>query len=279
MKYKAHPLAMLVVAALGAVASADAGAAARDRSTIAATLPDWSGQWESRLSSEVASGELFRSVKPGEQPELLFLSRMALAGTPPWTPALAEEHRRRVEAWRDEAASRMATVRVCRLSFPTVMESPTSEWTFDALVTPEQTVFVFGTGEVRHIHTDGRSHPSPEDLWPTAMGHSVGHWEHDTLVVDTIGRTEGSLAPGGVGPAASLSSRARFTERIRRLDSDRMVNEMTIEDPGRFATPWRVVLEYRRVRDVDRLLHTDCEENDRNPRIDGRFTISPSSRR
>ena len=53
-------------------------------------------------------------------------------------------------------------------------------------VTPEETTFISTVGAVRHIYTDGRPHPPKDELWPTLMGDSIGHWEGDTLVVDTI---------------------------------------------------------------------------------------------
>ena len=53
---------------------------------------------------------------------------------------------------------------------------------------PEETLLVFENGQVRHIYTDGRQHPSGEDIRPTALGDSVGRWERDTLVIDTISR-------------------------------------------------------------------------------------------
>jgi hypothetical protein len=50
---------------------------------------------------------------------------------------------------------------------------------------------------------------------------------------------------------------------------------MTIEDPVALERPWHLVLKHRRVRSLDRLIHFDCAENDRNPVIDGQLTISP----
>jgi len=72
-----------------------------------------------------------------------------------------------------------------------------------------------------------------------------------------------------------LGENARFTERIRRLDDERMQIELTIEDPERFAQPWNLLLHYRRVHDLDRIIYLDCRENDRNPFVDGQFIIAP----
>ncbi len=64
----------------------------------------------------------------------------------------------------------------------------TMDWAgiFQVAVTPEETLFLFEYGEVRHIYTDGRSHPGKDDLWPTPMGDSIGRWQGETLVIDTL---------------------------------------------------------------------------------------------
>ena len=49
--------------------------------------------------------------------------------------------------------------------------------------------------EIRHIYTDGRPHPSADEIWPTPWGDSIGHWEGETLVVDTIAVQEARSLP------------------------------------------------------------------------------------
>jgi hypothetical protein len=71
-----------------------------------------------------------------------------------------------------------------------------------------------------------------------------------------------------------LSERAHFTERIRRLNADTMENRMTIEDPLRFVRPWKLTITYKRVTDLDRMIETNCSENDRNPIVNGEFTLN-----
>jgi hypothetical protein len=155
---------------------------------------------------------------------------------------------------------------------PEVMEYPVPDALFETLVTPDQTVLLWNTGTVRHIYTDGRGHPPAEDLWPTPEGHSIGHWEDGTLIVHTIARRAGPVA--SAPDAAVLSENARFTERLQRRDADTLVNEMTIEDPERLDHPWKLSITYRRVKDMDRLMATNCLENDRNPLVEGQFTIA-----
>jgi hypothetical protein len=88
--------------------------------------------------------------------------------------------------------------------------------------------------------------------------------------------------PGGAIPdvtrlpgIAELGDRAHFVERLRRVDADDMQNDLTIEDAPRFAHPWHISIRYKRVRNVDRMIHTDCIENERNVVVNGRMTITP----
>jgi hypothetical protein len=56
---------------------------------------------------------------------------------------------------------------------------------------------------------------------------------------------------------------------------DYMEDQMTIEDSVAFARPWKVTLTFRRMKRVDKLVPTDCSENDRNPIVNGKFKIAP----
>ena len=134
-----------------------------------------------------------------------------------------------------------------------------------------QALFVFEDGAVRHVYTDGRPHPPNDELWPTSQGDSIGHWEGETLVVDTVAREAG---PVMVGPAAILSERAQFTERVRRIGKNVLEDQMTIEDPLRFSAPWHLRLLYGRVTEMNRMVAWNCD-NDRNPVVNGKLTIAP----
>ena len=64
----------------------------------------------------------------------------------------------------------------------------TTPYPMEFVIQPDRVVILHEiSSQVRRIYTDGRKHPAPEDLDPTYMGHSIGHWEGDTLVVDTVG--------------------------------------------------------------------------------------------
>jgi hypothetical protein len=87
---------------------------------------------------------------------------------------------------------------------------------------------------VRQIFTDGRKHP--EDLDPTYMGHSIGRYEGDVLVVDTIGFNDKTWLDllGHLPHTDAL----HLVERIRRVDHDTLQFDYTIDDPKAYRKPW-----------------------------------------
>jgi hypothetical protein len=97
-------------------------------------------------------------------------------------------------------------------------------------------VYIFNVANAqsyRTIFMDGRSHP--KDLAPSYLGHSVGHWEGDTLVVDTVGFNENFwMNRDGLPHTTQL----HLTERLTRLNVDNLNYEGTIDDPGAYTAPW-----------------------------------------
>jgi hypothetical protein len=80
---------------------------------------------------------------------------------------------------------------------------------------------------------DGRQHPA--HLEPSYYGHSIGHWEGDTLVVDTVGYNEAFwMDRRGVPHTDKLHTIERFT----RTNHDTMQYKVTVDDPGAFTKPW-----------------------------------------
>ena len=249
----------VVLAAGSAGQTAEPAARAR----IFATLPDWTGIWENEGAVAVLAG------KPLALPKLM--------GKPPYT-AEAEKIYANLPLGRGrnvfEALARALPVfKVCKSSgFPGVMEAPVPDYLFELIVTPERVLLTATDGTVRDIFTDGRAHPKPEDLWPTSLGDSIGHWEGTTLVVDTIAREAGPVLP--FPGTANLSARARFTERLRRTSADTLEDVMTIDDPQRFEQPWQLQLRYQRVHDVDRLIPVGCD-HDRDAVVNGKIVVTP----
>ena len=108
---------------------------------------------------------------------------------------------------------------------------------------------------VRQVFLDGRPHPP--NLQPSWLGHSVGRWEGDTLVIDTIGLNDRVWQDLAGRPQ---TEKAHVIERYRRPDLGHMEVEITIDDPGAYTRPWKV----RRLLDLapgEEILEYICHEN------------------
>ena len=95
---------------------------------------------------------------------------------------------------------------------------------------------IAGPHSWRVIYMDGRPHPKPEDLRPTFFGHSIGRWDGDTLVIDSIGFNEKQWPVGDYPTTIKL----HLTERISRPNLTTLSYEATIDDPGAYTQPWTV---------------------------------------
>jgi hypothetical protein len=113
-----------------------------------------------------------------------------------------------------------------------------------------------GDHTVRRIYLDGRGHPP--NLKPSPMGHSIGRYDGDTLVVDTIGISDKSwLDLQGYPHSDAL----RLVERLRRLDQKQLEYEIIIEDPKAYKNSWRRRAIRHLSPDSNRFWDTtDCEE-------------------
>ena len=108
----------------------------------------------------------------------------------------------------------------------------------NTIVQGPKTVAIFydiGHDLPRLVYMDGRPHP--KDPNPSWMGHSVGKWEGDTLVVDTVGFNGRAWATFSGLPT---TERLHVIERFRRIDLGHLEKEITIDDPGAYAKPWTI---------------------------------------
>jgi hypothetical protein len=138
---------------------------------------------------------------------------------------------------------------------PGIMGQP---YPMEFLLTPGQvTILIEAYNQIRHIYTDGRK--LPEDPDPTFHGTSVGRWEGDTLVVDTVGFSPNTQIANGV----PHSDKMRILERFRLADPDTMTIDTTITDPEALTMPYASSRTLRRHRDWT-LAEYICEENNRN---------------
>jgi hypothetical protein len=202
-------------------------------------LPDWGGIW---FIQSGASG----------------------GGGPPVRPKLKGEYLQRHEAWRAEVAANNGVVPRERSNcsppgMPRIMRL--GQYPYEFIFSPGRvTINQEAWMQTRTIWTDGRAHK--EDPDPTFMGDSIGRWEGDTLVVDTIGISDRLEIDTGMPHSAQF----RLTERIYLSpeNPDMLINEMRMEDPEALEEPFVVTARYRRDREGS-LIEFQCAENDRNP--------------
>ena len=118
---------------------------------------------------------------------------------------------------------------------------------------------MFSEGQLpRQIFLDGRSHPI--DPNPTWLGHSVGHWEGDTLVVDTLGFNDRTWLDLNGHPHTEMM---RLVERYRRPDLGHLELELTVEDPGALKKPWVIKRAYT-LDPKDDVIESVCLENEKD---------------
>lgn len=240
----AAALAVLMLAVAGPALAQDAKQEARVETF--AKLPYWPGYWVGETASDIAiSGML--------QPGAIRAESSAEGGVALWdnkAPWNEEGKRRIAEVMRTQGGRKGLG-----WGFPLMMNSSTP---IQFLITPEETIIVNAYKETRHIYTDGRDHPPVEDLWPTVTGNSIGHWEGDTLVIDTIMVTNPNEFFQGNPP---LSEQAHYRERIR-IEGDKLVTEWTIEDAVTLSAPWKAKITLVHERGFDRMIEVNWD-NDR----------------
>jgi hypothetical protein len=127
-----------------------------------------------------------------------------------------------------------------------------------------QKIFIFDIGgphTFRVIYLDGKPHP--KDLVPSYYGDSRGHWEGDTLVVDTTGFNEGFWMDRAGSPH---TEKLRFTEKFTRTDFDTLKYEVTVDDPGAYTAPWTSSFQMRWNGNQE-LFEYVCQDNNFAPTL------------
>ncbi len=206
------------------LALAAGSAAAQAPSPGWSDLPDWSGDWV----MQPAKADPAPAYKPEWAAKPAGKDPFATCGLPAGTPRM--------------------------MSLPGVHEF---------IVRPGQVWHAAETGNtVQRIYTDGRPHRAGKNAFDNWTGDSVGHWEGDTLVVET-NHIKGDEMIDRSG--AMLSNKATVQERIHRRDEATMEDDFVITDPVALTAPWIVTRLYRKVKGA--MFDYGCAENPRN-RID-----------
>jgi hypothetical protein len=194
-----------------------------------ASLPDWSGTWV---------------------PDLRDQERQETSNPPPWTPSVAAEMR---QAQAEEAAGAPRGLFINCL--PEAMPSwmLISHNAMEILFTPGQ-VTLLGESDgnrLRRIYTDGRGHPADPD--PSFHGHSIGHWEGDTLIVDTVAVLPETFIALSESIGAPNDGDMHIVERIHLVGPGVLHDDLEITAPHALSRTWkttRVFLRHRLVRDA-----------------------------
>ena len=136
--------------------------------------------------------------------------------------------------------------------------------------TPTHIFFLFegNIHSYRQIFVDGRKHPDDPD--PTWYGHSIGRWEGDTLVVDTIGFNDKFWFDFRGHPH---TEKLHTIERYTRTDLGHLENNVTIDDPGAYSRPFTVTFTAR-LRPGEELMEYICQENN----LDVAHIVGPARR-
>ena len=189
-----------------------------------AKLPDWSGVWTPVISDQEAQER---------------------TNPPPWKPIIAKQVQK---MYADEEAGR--PFEIIDHCFPTGMPS----WmlithnAFEVLFTPGR-VTILGEGDgnrLRRIYTDGRPHPADPD--PSFHGHSIGHWEGGTLVIDTIGLLPQVYLAVNEAVGVPNNGDMHIIERLHLQGADTLYDELEITASKLLAKPWRTTRKYYRQR-------------------------------
>ena len=279
-------VSLVIVSSLFALPAAPQGGAAAPKPCIGCSVdgkttprtqdghPDLSGFWNNRSTNHVYSrsddGSLLFDFGGGSRPA-------PPAGAPPPTPlsepSYKPEYMAKVQAINDAAYGSTTSADPqydCKpMGIPRSMATRDSEYSaFQIVQTPQLITILLESSPYstyRVIYMDGRQHP--KDLDTSYLGHSIGHWEGDTLVVDVVGLNDETWLGGGftgLKNANIHSDKEHVIERITR-NGDILTYEATVEDPVMFTKPWVITpKQVRHASPDDEILETTCEVVDKS---------------
>jgi hypothetical protein len=235
---RATTLAAITVGALFALMPLQAAAQARG----AATVPDITGSWDRYGRGGARGADPATIPPPASQPAL--------------KPEYLKEWQAKVQAAREADAKGTPLATNATLCLPEGMPAMMGvTFPMEILQSRGQvTIIEEAFTQVRRIFLD-QPQKAIEDVEPGFYGYSVGRWEGETLVVDTVGIKE-SVRYQNV----PHSDKMRIKERIHFVAPNILWNEITIEDPVTLEKPWTFTFAYRRNPDY-KLLEYICEDN------------------
>jgi hypothetical protein len=214
----------------------------------AAGGPDLSGIWQPEADPKGIPGGIEGIVGPRY---LVDITRDLEPSEVPFQPWAAALYRERAASFRrDNPLIRCLPAGVPRLDAYT--------HPYKIVQTPGLLVILYEAATMfRQIFMDGRGHP--QDPQPSFMGYSIGKWDGDSLVVDTIGFNDKTWLDGSGHPH---SEAMHLTERFRRRDLGHMDIEITIDDPVAYKKPLTYTQRQHLLPDTE-LLEYVCNENEK----------------
>jgi hypothetical protein len=210
--------------------------------------PDLSGMWNpDQAGSYVMTAAMAAAVGI---PDAVF-ARMPKQQGPKLTPPYQARFDRDTRAMQAGNPPLDSVSKCLAFGLPRFMTMP-----MEIIQTPGQLTLNLGVlHDIRRIYIDGRGHTPDAD--PSFSGDSIGHWEGDTLVVDTIALRGGTLDRGGI----PFSDKLRVTERFRRTGPGKMEDRMTLTDPEAFQEPFQFTRTYTQMPAGSRFEEYICENN------------------
>ena len=215
-----------------------------------------------RVSGDAAAGSAPPSADPRDFEGVWWISRYEyLLGpgsgvTPPLKPEYLRILERRIRAKNRGTPEADASTDCRPHGMPRLMESP---YPIRFIQTPGQVTLLHEVAHnVRRIHLDTEH---PKNLKTSYLGHSVGHWEGDTLVVDTRGLNDKTFVDD---EGTSHSEQLQVVERMRKINGGKELEVViTVTDPVTLTEPYSYTRTYKWRPDV-RPAEYVCEENNRN---------------
>jgi hypothetical protein len=205
-----------------------------------AAMPAWTGVWirngplifdpaTARDEHDGEEGTDF-GVAPGGRQDI------------PYKPEWQAEYEKRIKNAIEKGVVIDRVGQCSPHGMPRVLATTPRE--IEIIVTPKITFMMWSYfAQVRRIYTDGRGHTDPDYSYPTEMGHSIGRWEGETLVIETVNMMAGNYDQ----TQAPYSDDIQVVERIHMRPDSQLQNDITITDPKMLAKPWKVTRLYRRV--------------------------------
>jgi len=228
-------------------------------------LPDWSGTWSRRGDTVFDHGTWTLNGVPADPNSPgAGVSAPGTRANPPYNDEWEAIYREHL-ALRDAGLFPDPLTRCISHGFPRIFNALAP---VEFVVRPEQTwILAEHTRATMRIYTDGSDHPPVDQRWHNFYGHSVGHWEGDTLEFTTVAlkgwRDHDSVLDRS---GLVLSDQAHATTRIRRTDEegeDMLLVEITLEDPLALTEPWVVQKRFYKQAAGTRIFDYECNEYNR----------------